>query len=189
MSEKNIFSSLENIIDDQIPQCVVYILNESGFNSKIALKNIIPQKSIKQIEAYFNKNYEKLCCGLIGSIYENIYPFSIAPGHRILIESLSQYVDLIKTVNKSHKFNETSNGFSFVLKLLIETAEKNSGRRPTGHRFDENIQLFATYLYLMCGRSCYENLNANLPIPHANTICKRRTMLSLDGHYFNFLHL
>lgn len=111
--------------------------------------------------------------GLIGTIYEHVQPFEIAPGHRVVIENIPQYVKQIKTVEQISKFDTVANDFSFVLKMLIETAENNSGREPTGRRYSETIQYFATYVYLMCGRACYETLCANLPIPQANTICKK----------------
>lgn len=172
MAENSIFFLIEKVIGEQIPKPLVYILNESGFNTKIALKNIIPEKTITQVENFFNKNYDKLKKGLLGSIYENVLPFNIVPGHRIFIESLPQYMDLVKIENQPQLLKEIPNDFSLILRLLIETAEKNSKRDPKSRRFNENIQHFATYVYLMCGRSCYETLSANLPIPQANTICK-----------------
>lgn len=169
MSKISVFSLLENILEEEIPKCVVYILTESGFNSKMALKGI-GLESIAQIEKYFNSNYEKLRGGLSGSLYENMEQFKILPGHRVLIESIPQYVDQLKITNQSSTLNR--NTFSYVLNLLIETAENNSDRDPKGRRYDELLRYFATYLYLMSGRAFYETLSANIPIPQANTICK-----------------
>lgn len=173
MAAKSIFLLIEKEMGERLPQPIAFILNETGFSTKIALKGINPDSTITQIEKFINKNYERLSRGLIGSIYENIQPFEIAPGHRVVIESIPQYMERIKTVKQISEFDTVANDFSFVLKMLIETAENNSGREPTGRRYNETIQHFATYIYLMCGRACYETLCTNLPLPQANTICKK----------------
>lgn len=97
MAEIDVFPLLEEIIGEKIPPSIVYILTKCGFSSKFSLQNI-KSENITQIEKYFEQNYDKLNSGLINSIYENIRPFQIAPGHRILIESFPQLVDQIKTV-------------------------------------------------------------------------------------------
>lgn len=161
---RKIISVIEREHNDKIPESVVYILNESGFNSRHALKKITDE-NIGLIEQYFNDNFDKLIGGLVD--YPRDRPFKLLPGHRAIIQSFPEVMDQLAVEKKTA---HTSNDFSFVLKWLIETAEKNAGRVPKGRRFSENIQLFATYLYLMCGRACYETLSANLPIPQANTI-------------------
>lgn len=172
MAENSVFSEIEEILCETIPKPLIYILSESGFTSKLALKTI-NKEHILQIEIFIETNYEKLSSGLVGSIYENRRPFKIIPGHCAFILSLPAYVNQVKNVKKT--FLEKSrcpNIFSFVLRTLIEIAEKNAGRDPKGRRFDESIQHFATYLYMMSGKACYETLAANLPIPQSNTICK-----------------
>lgn len=173
MTKNNFFFEVESVIGEKIPECLIYILNESGFNTKLTLETL-NSEYIKQIEFFFNANYEKLCHGLSGSIYENIEPFSIVPGHRALIERIPQFIAKIKTDCSSIFIepNRSSNQFSYILKLLIETAERNYGRAAKSYRYNEKIQYFATYIYLMCGRACYETLSANMPIPQANTIRK-----------------
>lgn len=169
MGEKNIFSLIENIIKEEIPKPIAYILTSTGFNTRIALQSLKPEH-ITQIEEHINENYENLKIGFMGTIYENVQPFKIIPGHCALIESLPQHASQIRTDKPDSMLNRSSNAYSDVLKLLIETAENNCDRSSTGHRFNERIQNFATYIYLRSGRSCYATLSANLPIPSANTI-------------------
>lgn len=69
--------------------------------------------------------------------------------------------------------NQHSTDFTHILKLILESAENNLGREPKGRRYNQCLKEFSTYIYLMCGRSCYETLSANLPLPQANTICNR----------------
>lgn len=167
---------MENVLDEEIPKPLVYILTAAGFDNRIALKNIKPE-SITGIEDYFNTNFASLTNGLIGTCYENMQPFKIIPGHCAFIESLPHYVDKIN-VTKQPIISQHSSDFTYILKLLIESAENNSHREAKGRRYDQCLKEFATYIYLMCGRSCYETLSANLPLPQANTICKKMIYLS-----------
>lgn len=162
---KKILSIIEKQNNDKIPESVIYILYKSSFDSKIALKSITDD-SINSIEEYFNDNFEELIDGLVD--YKRDRPFKLLPGHHALIRNIPELMNQANTVemNPVHSSNE----FSFVLKWLIETVEKNVGKAPKGRRFCENIQLFATYLYLITGRASYETLSANLPIPKTNTI-------------------
>lgn len=159
---------LENQIDKVIPKEVVYILTASGFDSKFSIKNLT-HESIKEIEGFFNTNYSELSNGLVGTRYENTRPFRILPGHQALIKSLPQYIEHIQEINQPPA---ATNDFSYVLKLILESAENNIGREPKGRRYNESLSSYATFIYLMCGRACYEALSANLPIPQANTICE-----------------
>lgn len=162
---KKLISIIENQNDDEIPESVVYILYNTGFTTKAALKSI-NEESVKDIEAYFDENFNELICGLPDNQYKR--PFRILPGHRAIILSIPSMITTeIKSVKNDSK---SSNDVSFVLKWLIDTSEQNVGRQLTGRRYEKKLQLFATYLYLMCGRSCYETLHANLPIPAADTI-------------------
>lgn len=166
---KNIFTLLESVIEEQIPECLVYILTAAGYASQGALKRIT-SSSVTRIEQYFNSNFERLSSGLCGSSYEHMKPFQILPGHRAIIESFPQYMEQVKTVKAMPVQHSTI--FSCILKLLVETAENNHGREPKGRRYDDSLTFFATYIYLICGRACYETLSANLPWPQASTICK-----------------
>lgn len=168
-SKINIFSSLESIIGEEIPKTVVYVLTETGFNSKIALKNI-KSADVTQIESFVNSNFGIFSHALIGSHYENMQQFEFLPGHRTLIESFPQYIDQTRTEKPTSLLNLNSNHFSTILKLIIETAETNASRELKGHRYDKNLKYFAAYIYLMCGRACYETLSANLPLPKYGTI-------------------
>lgn len=121
-----------------------------------------------------------MICGLFG--YGLDRPFKLLPGHRIIIQNIPELLDQTKSVEKS--LANTSNSFSFVMKWLIETAERNAGREPKGRRFHETVQLFATYLYLMCGKACYETLSANIPLPQATSIGELILTFSIVGALF-----
>ncbi|KAE8738051.1 hypothetical protein FOCC_FOCC016472 [Frankliniella occidentalis] len=61
---------------------------------------------------------------------------------------------------------------SCLLKMLLETAQKNSLKKNHGQRYEEEIKLFAAYLYIIGGRMIYEFLVANLPnsLPSVSTV-------------------
>lgn len=164
---EKIISAIETQNDDRIPRSVVYILGESGFTSKAALQKITPE-NIKSIEQYVNDNFDSLIDGL--SDYKRVRPFKLKPGHCMIIESIPELLNRAKAVEESK--TKSRNEFQFVMKWLIETAERNAGREPKGRRFDETVKLFAIYLYIMSGRACYDTLSANLPLPQATSIGK-----------------
>lgn len=68
--------------------------------------------------------------------------------------------------------NQNPNDYSVILSKLIESANKNKNISKHAYQYDEIVKNFSTYIFLLCGRTCYETLNKNLPIPSTKTICK-----------------
>lgn len=122
------------------------------------------------------------CCYAV--TYKSLRKFRFLPAHRLIIFHLPSYATAILEanrtvdVNHSHEHLSTSRSirdgteYSFFLRKLIESAEKNAGTTKNRFRYDEILQLFSTYIFLSCGRSCYETLSSNLPIPSKHTVCK-----------------
>lgn len=159
------FTALKKAMGEDLPACIKHILTIMGYSTFTTIKCLRPD-SIQKIEKYFNTNIERFGKELQGTVYEDVRPFSFNPGHSALIESLPEYLK----DEKKPAAQEYLPTFSHIMKLLIDTAEKNAGRNVKGNRYEEDLRNFATYIYLVCGRSCYETLSANLPIPSANTI-------------------
>ena len=67
---------------------------------------------------------------------------------------------------------EKEAGFSVILKELILTAIHNGNLSKNNAEYSDIIRYFSTYIYLIGGRSCYEVLSQNLPLPSRSTICK-----------------
>lgn len=168
--QDDVFERLEKFIGERFPESVIKILKATGYVTENILK-LIDESQINKIEGFVRKNR-----GILkDTSYENRNDFEFLPGHRVLLLNLPKEIEGMKSVNKNapetvEKFANWSQ-FSFMLQSLIETAELNSNKHPNGNRFNENVQNFSTYIYLMCGRSCYDTLSANLPIPKSNTIC------------------
>lgn len=70
------------------------------------------------------------------------------------------------------KSDISSNEYSFILNEMIKTAESNMYRDKNHVIYSDTIRYFSTYVFLLCGRSCYEMLRSNLPLPSVKTICK-----------------
>ena len=59
-------------------------------------------------------------------------------------------------------FNSNNSNLSYLLKLLMETAKKNSSREKHGRRYDLDLKYFATYLFIVAGPFVYDFLQKNL---------------------------
>lgn len=173
--QPDVFEKLESFTGDRIPEIVIKVLKAAGYVTESILK-LINEEEINKIEEYVRKNR----IILKGTSYENENNFEFLPGHRVFLSNLPNDIGRMKEVNKNlpqiEKSTANCSHFPFMLKALIETAESNSNGHPSGNRFNKNVQDFATYIYMMCGRACYDTLSANLPIPKSNTICMHRAM-------------
>lgn len=169
---KDIFIALENLLEEKVPERIIWILKTTGFDRKCSLSEITAD-CISSIEEFMN-NYSHTTSEIPQeSIYSKIRPFKLLPGDRKFIENIPKYIEQLDNTETT-KWNLSE--FSFVLKCLIDTAQENSHRNIKCLRYSKTIQAFATYLYLMCGRSCYDTLCANLPIPQSNTVGKKNEM-------------
>lgn len=155
---------------EPIPDSVIIILKTTGYDQRISLRTL-EARSIVEIEDFITENPSILSELPTNSVYLRIKPFKFLPGHRTLIESIPKYIEVIECNEPESSFSIPSN-FSTILKSLIENAQINSARNIKSLRYSDTIQAFSTYIYLMAGRSCYDTLSANLPIPKSNTICK-----------------
>lgn len=161
MASNNFFVDLEKILNEKIPHDILKILDGCYFDSAISLSSIT-SSTIDEIEQYVNENTDVVK----NTSYEGVLPFKLKPGHKSFLLQLPIRLKESNFDNKGH------GDFSRILKTFIETAENNFGRHPNGFRYDEINRHFSTFVYLMCGKACYEALSANLPIPTANTIRK-----------------
>ena len=79
-----------------------------------------------------------------------------------IIESLSGFCQVLIKSNTEKETAALSN-LSFLLKILYETALKNSDRQKKGNRYPGEIYMFASDTLLTAGPMFYEKLQANLP--------------------------
>lgn len=170
-ANQNNFDVLEKSFRKELPECLVKILKVCGFTSKAVLKHI-DTETVNILEKFCNQNREFVKSALIGSLYENMQPFQFVPGHRILLLNMPKYVVSNQSIDTRAVSDDSMVTYSTIMKSLIENAKKNLDRSDTGNRYNSISKAYATYLYLMAGKACYECLCANLPLPKADTVCK-----------------
>lgn len=180
METQNIFCKLEKVLKEPINVDIINILMKSDFDSKSSLLGL-NSESIKEVEQYANKNRTVI----ENTSYQNMKKFSFKPGHKCTIIDLPNQVKRLEKSEADENMPSKMSDFSLILKTYIDTAESNHGREPKGFRYNDINRYFSTYIYLFCGKSCYETLSANLPIPHANTIRKFKMKM---WNFFCFLY-
>lgn len=161
--------------------CLKLILINSGYDNLSSLK-CINQERLNELEKHIDKNRENFEASLevLTCDHKNRYleqkTFQFLPGHSAVMldwrqnEIQNRVQDEVqnktKTVNKEHP------AFTRILKEIIASALTNHTKTANLHRFSEILMDFSIYLFITAGRSCYETLSANLPLPQAGTICK-----------------
>lgn len=163
-----VFTKLEVLTGDNLPECLKKILIFCGYNTMLSLQNISPQ-SIPEIERFINENQLgrgitksfDCCCS---ETYSEQEKFHLLPGHKAVIIALPE---IVKKHQEQSRY-EIPAYLPFILREFIQTAENNKDRNiPT---YSEALKSFATFLFVKCGRSGYEFLSQNLPLPCTNTI-------------------
>lgn len=165
------WNKLENIVEDSVPPCVKTILKICGYDSLTSIEHISPEQ-ICEMEKFINNNFriaiqELNCCH--SDTYKNMNEFEFLPGHKTFILALAKRIGQWQ---ENYKEIKQSKEFSFIMEKLKETADYNAMRDKFHARYCDSIRFFATYVFILCGRSCYEFLNSNLPLPSTSTICK-----------------
>lgn len=153
----------------ELPAILNGILTHCGYDNIISIRGI-NDKQLIELERFVQ---EKLRHVLVGSVYENIGPFCFTPGHRRILLSLVSRVNESTDRKDDQKYTEQKIELlpiSFLLKEMIKTEIDNGRRHKNHYRYPDTILYFATYIYMLCGKSCYEVLRANLPFPTDKTI-------------------
>lgn len=176
---KMLWSKVEEIMGEIIPICIKTILSSCGYNTFSSLKNI----SLQRIENHVNEHCHSVvhdfdCC--YHEYYKSQKVFKFLPGHCDLLvtvsKSMNQHTqadsgESLESANLARIIEKTS-GFSVILKELILTAIHNEKLNKNNAEYSDIIRHFATYIYIIGGRSCYEVLYQNLPLPSRSTICE-----------------
>lgn len=86
-----------------MPGCIEKILNDTGFDSEIALLEL-NEVNILNIEEFVQKNPVILK----ETIYENRIPFKFLPGHRALLLAIPNRLNNLKVPKKKNKTSAKS---------------------------------------------------------------------------------
>lgn len=180
---KMFWNKIEKNVGENLPKCVKKILESCGYSTIISLKNI-SSNSIIQIENHINTFGDEViqqldCCN--HEFYRNQHRtqqvFKLLPGHRECILSLPNLFSQtsrtdITTDDSLLREIRRRAGISKLLFELVKTAIQNEKYAKNSAQYSDIVRYFASFIYIMCGRSCYDVLYQNLPRPSISTICK-----------------
>lgn len=111
------------------------------------------------------------CCH--ADTYQNQKQFKFLPAHRKVLLNMKAQIAEMKsngTIITNHISQFTFDQFSPLLQIIILYIYLN--QISTQFRYHEIIRYFAMYLYMVCGKLCYETLCSNLPLPQPSTVRK-----------------
>lgn len=188
----NVWDAIERLSNNkEFPNCIKVILFNAGFDTLLGIANM-NETSITQVEDYVNTNGNQSFMEIIEYLsccHSEEYKRSIAnktftflPGHKGLILKIGEIV--AKSTSSEEEANESNMvrlwntiehfgpALPQMLKEMIQTALINSQTTPNLNRYSDVIKYFSIYVYLLCGRQCYEVLCSNLAMPAASTIGK-----------------
>lgn len=194
----NLWSNLENFVGHNVPMFLKLLLWQCGYDCMLSLKQIT-NETLDRLEKYIEKNKNKILCKIMRDLdelkycddslnsYKNQDVFEFLPGHRIILLGLRNNIENMQ----SHVFNDgfkcfdklminagtnevrgNTGEYSVILTELLKTAKNNSNKSKHAYQYNDIVRYFSTYIFLLCGRTCYETLSKNLPIPSTKTICK-----------------
>lgn len=150
---------IEEKINETIPKCIKKVLDICGYDTIIAeIKN----DSIANIEKTINDQFASTvqtfdCC--YSDYYKSQQQFKFLPGH----------ADLLRGISKVN-FTAQNSDFSPTLQSTVNDFHREKGNHRA--KYSDFNRYFATYIFLKAGRSCYEFLCNNLPLPSVKTVCE-----------------
>lgn len=155
----------------RVCDCLKNMLMLCGFDNVLSLKSINAQ-SVNMMETYLKSrvNFIENLPKCHGEIYRRQANFCLLPAHRLSILAIPQCLENSLKSTDANSFSLNHPGFSMILRELIESALRNHNKDPQAHRYSEVLRNFCMYIYIMAGRSLYEMLSANLPLPKVSTI-------------------
>lgn len=186
------WAELEKFVGQSVPMFLKLLLWKTGYDSLLSIKEI-SNNTIEGLEQYIqrkkNQIFDEIFTKLNDfgnndhslSIYKEQEVFEFLPGHRTILLSLRSNIENMQLQAVNHIENDAflgsdewmeSRKYSVILRELIKTANQNSNKSKYAYQYNDVVKFFSTYVFLLCGRVCYETLNKNLPIPSTKTICK-----------------
>lgn len=169
------WKKLEEIITESVPNCVKLFLSLCGYDTFLSLKNM-SLESIEIIENHLSSCSDAIqdleCCH--SNYYKTQNEFKLLPGHRDFILSISKYEFNVfqNALRNSTADSNLNPAYPVMLQAMITTYQQNAECNKHHARYDDLMRYFSTYVYLMAGRSSYEFLKSNLPLPSTKTACR-----------------
>lgn len=179
---EEIWKKIERKIGDKVPLCVKMCLEFCAYDSLNVLKELNELK-IVEIEEYITDCGQDMvndlyCCH--SEKYKKQTKFKFLPGHRSILKILPEKISgIFENHNELRNLflntpvnSEANKEFSVILNELIKSSQINAHKSKNHAEYSDTIRYFFTYVYLLSGKSAYETLQKNLPIPSTKTICR-----------------
>lgn len=177
------WKNLENCMGFEVPISLKYILLKCGYDSIISIRQICEER-IEELQNFIEKNKNEILFNekynMLDDIntYQTQRKFEFLPGHKNILLDLPKHIQMMQSKNalESALFQnvacDNEDEYSLILRELIESAKRNQNKSKHAFNYNDTIKYFSTYIFLLCGRTCYETLCKNLPIPSTKTVCK-----------------
>lgn len=179
-------------MNQSIPECIKRLLEASGYDTEISLSTL-NEANLLKVELFAQRSLQHViaelhCCH--SETYRNETTFQFIPGTFILeipkgLQSNSRPVTLSTLCQQLIDRLSTMPMATDLLKEFLKTVVTNESTSKTQNRYSEVIQYFSTYIYMLCGRNCYEVLSNNLPMPKAVTVCGFFSYIDFFVNNFN----
>lgn len=179
------WAKIDGIAGEVIPMCIKKILSSCGYDTLLSLQNI-SLETVNRIERHINEHFIDIiqefdCCHQ--EYYKEQTIFKFLPGHSDFLIALSRKLSTCEPCceptceSKYESFDiiravEDHPSLSLILKEMIKTALRNGIDVKKHAQYADIIRYFATYIFIIGGRSCYEVLYKNLPLPSVSTVRK-----------------
>lgn len=175
--------SVEQIIGFKVPECLKLFLSSSGYDNVSSL-GYISENSLILIENHMSENLhliQSIDCCYAESYKKQDRKFKLLPGHWDLLLAVSKQISThldtrnreIRNTNYNivEKAVQNHPNYSTILKELIKTVLQNVNTPINRREYSDIIKYFATYVFIIGGRSLYEVLRKNFLLPSASTVC------------------
>lgn len=173
--KNNFWNDFQKFLGVDIPSDIIKILNANGYNNALSLSGM-SLEDVDRIEQFTTEKLKDILTET--TLYSDMNSFCFLPGHKKLLLVLGEKS---KEFQKSHtsstleKWNSLDlDGFSHVMKELINTAKNHVNVPLNSRRYSEIIQWFAIYIFILSGKRAYEVLSKNLPLPQVPTISEHK---------------
>lgn len=161
------WEKVERIIGESVPNCVKKVLTACGYDTFSSIRGIT-NESILDIEKVINDSFRATVDSFNCShahFYMNQTQFKFLPGHADFLRGISTYTFTVKD-----PVEQSTTEYQTILQAMLDNLRHSTGKIRA--KYNELIRNFATYVFLKAGRSCYEFLQSNLPLPSTKTICE-----------------
>lgn len=200
------WAALEKFVGQNVPMFLKVLLWKTGYDSLLSIKQITTD-TIKELEQFMQRKKNEILPKIFTELnnfgnkdyslseYEDQEVFEFLPGHRTILMSFRSNIEGMQlkgvdqfkedATHSSNKLMENEK-YSVILREFIKTADQNYNKSKYANQYNDIVKFFSTYIFLLCGRVCYETLNKNLPIPSTKTICKLVCFNIINIHLYDF---